>query len=102
MVGGKVPLEELRINLTLTNYPSHYKNNSLQKLLGSKLNATIGDTISFYKSDRQGAATINPRLISCKKYLQLLQSSLEETLKLMGYDYLRDVLGYRNIQDFNE
>jgi DNA polymerase, archaea type len=102
MVDGKVPLEDLRINLTLTNYPSHYKNNSLQKLLGSKLNATIGDTISYYKSDCQGSATINPRLISCKKYLQLLQSSLEETLKLMGYDYLRDILGYRKIQDFNE
>jgi hypothetical protein len=62
--------------------------------LGSK------DTIEYYKSDIvAGGGTSNPNLISRKKYLKMLMTTVEDSLRVMGDDFERDILGQRNIHD---
>jgi DNA polymerase, archaea type len=100
MENNKVPLEELRIQLMLTKNPKEYKINSLQRIVGTELNASQGETIVYYKSTTAGGGTSNPNLISPRKYLQILQTSLEETINLLGYDYTQDIVGYTKIHDY--
>ena len=56
----------------------------------------------YYSSNQllQGAVTSNPNLISPRKYLQILQTSLAETINLLGYDYMQDMVGYTKIHDY--
>ena len=100
MQNNKVPLEELRIQLTLTKNPKEYKINSLQRIVGTELDASLGETIVYYKSTTAGGGTSNPNLISPRKYLQILQTSLAETINLLGYDYMREIVGHTKIPDY--
>jgi hypothetical protein len=62
--------------------------------LGSK------HTIEYYKSDIvAGGGTSNPNLISRKKYLKMLMTTVKDSLRVMGYDFERDILGQHNIYD---
>jgi len=62
------------------------------------LHSSKGDTIKYYKSDIvAGGGTSNPNLISRKKYLEMLKTTVEDSLKVMGYDFDRDILGQRKI-----
>jgi DNA polymerase elongation subunit (family B) len=100
MESGLVPLEELGINLTLTKNPSEYPENSLQRLLGSESDTNEGDIIRYYKSESIGGGTSKPNLISRKKYLEMLGTTVGDALTSMGYDYKRDIIGCRKILDY--
>jgi len=98
---GQVPLQELEIKQTLARNPIEYAENSLQRVVGNELGASQGDTIKYYKSDIvAGGGTSNPNLISRSKYLEMLRTIVEDSLKIMGYDFDRDILGQRNIHDY--
>jgi DNA polymerase, archaea type len=99
MESGHVPLEDLEIRLMLTKDPSEYPENSLQRILGTELDATQGDSIKYYKSDIIGGGTSNPNLISRRKYLEILKTTMEDNLKVMGYTFLQDIMGIRDVLD---
>jgi len=96
---GQVFLSELVIKLTLQKDPDKYAQNSLQRTVGLELNAKQGDTLSYYKSDISGGGSSNIDLISTRKYLEILRTTVEDSLKLMGYDYLQDIVGCRKFDD---
>lgn len=99
MEARQVPLEELEINLTLVKNPDKYPESSLQRIVGSELGASQGDTINYYKSNTTGGGTASPNLINRRKYLEMLKTTVEDCLKLMGYDYYKDVVGQLKICD---
>jgi len=73
--------------------------NSFQRVVGNKLVAEQGDTIIYYKSDIAGGGTSNPNLISRRKYLDMLRTTVEDGLQVMGYDFGRNILGQYRIRD---
>lgn len=93
----RVPLEELEINLTLVKNPKQYSKNSLQRLLGNELEADEGDSIKYYKSDIIGGGTSNPRLISRRKYLEMLRTTVGDSIQAMGYDFDKDIVGEKRL-----
>jgi DNA polymerase I len=93
MQSGLVPLEELLIKGILQKDPNEYPKNRVQRLVGTELHSSKGDTIKYYKSDIAGGGTSNPNLISRRKYLEMLRTTVEDSLKVMGYDFDRDILG---------
>lgn len=98
MESGQVPLEELLIKGILQKDPNQYPKNSLQRLVGIELHSSKGDTINYYKSDIvAGGGTSNTNLLSRRKYLEMLKTTVEDSLKVMGYDFDRDILGQRKI-----
>lgn len=92
---GQVSLEELEIKLTLAKKPEEYPENRLQRLIGSELDANQGDTIKYYKSNTLGGGTSNSNLISWRKYLEMLRTIFDDSLKVMGFDFNRDILGQK-------
>ena len=99
MERGQVLLDELEIKLMLAKDPSEYGMHSLQRVVGNELGAKQGDTIVYYKSEIAGGGTSNPNLISRKKYLEMLWTTVEDSLKIMEYDFDRYIVGYRRLDD---
>ena len=99
MEEGQVPLEELQIKLVLQKNPNEYPENSLQRKLSVEKRGNVqqGDLIVYYKSNKTGGGTINPSLFSIKKYLEMFESLFEEALKVMGYNFKQDVIGFTRL-----
>lgn len=71
--------------------------------MGTELKASEGDTKKYYKSDIvSGGGTSNFNLISRKKYLEMLKTTIEDSLKLMGYDYNREIVSQQKLTDKDE
>ncbi len=100
MERGQVAPELLAITSTLKKDPLSYSNNAYQRIVGNQLNVKEGDSIKYYKSNTRGMAHSNPSFIDIGKYLEMMQSSFEEQLKVLGYDFLRDVVGVKSLADF--
>ncbi len=100
MEEGLIPLDDLGIKLTLKKNPQDYTKNSMQRVLGLQSNLDQGNALKYYKSDVIGGGTSNPNLISRRKYLDMLRTTVEDSLKVMGYDFLHDIVGYRKIRDY--
>ena len=98
---GHVPLEDLEIKLTLAKDPDEYPLYCLQRHVGTELSASQGDTIRYYKSDRTGGGTSHANLISRRKYLVILRTAVEDSLIVMGCDYLRDIVGFSSLDECN-
>ena len=96
---GQVPIEELQIKLVLLKNPEEYPENSLQRKLSVEKvsNVQQGDSIIYYKSNKIGGGTINPSLYSIKKYLEMRESTFEDVLSLMSFDFKRDVIGFTSL-----
>lgn len=45
-------------------------------------------------------ARSNPVFIDRAKYLEIMQSTFEEQLKVLGYNFLIDVVGVKSLADF--
>ena len=97
MEEGQVPIEELQIKLVLQKNPEEYPENSLQRRIS--LEKGEGDSIIYYKSNKTGGGTTNPSLYSIKKYLEMRESTFEDVLAVMGFDYKRDVIGFTSLSD---
>jgi hypothetical protein len=41
----------------------------------------------------------DPIFLSRAKYLQMLKSTFEDQLKVLGYDFMQDVIGIRSLAD---
>jgi len=100
MESRSISLHELIIKITLKKDPSEYSQNSLQRVVGTEIGAKQGDTICYYKSDISGGGTSRVDLISRRKYLEMLRTTVEDSLKIMGYDYIQNIVGFRNLSDF--
>jgi hypothetical protein len=100
MERGQVPSEMLSITSTLKKDPIDYSKNSYRRIVGNQLNAKEGDSITYYKSSTKGMAHSNPAFIDIGKYLDMMQSTFEKQVELLGYDFLRDVVGVKNLADF--
>lgn len=100
MESGQVTLDELLVKGTLQKDPNEYPKNRVQRVVGTELHSSKGDTIKYYKSDIvAGGGTSNPNLISRGKYLEMLRATVEDSLNVMGYNFDRNILGQRNIHD---
>jgi DNA polymerase, archaea type len=99
MEKGIVAPELLEIKTTLRKDPESYPQNRYQHIVGNQLNAKEGDTIKYYKSDTIGKAHSNRIFISWAKYSQMLKSTFEDQLKVLGYDFMKDVVGVRSLAD---
>ena len=95
MEEGQVPIDELQIKLVLLKNPEEYPENSLQRRIGS--DKREGDLIIYYKSNKTGSGTITPSCYSIKKYLEMRESTFEDVLSLMGFDFKRDVIGFTSL-----
>jgi DNA polymerase I len=100
MERGQVPSELLVITSTLKKDPLSYCNNAYQRIVGNQLNAKEGDSIAYYKSDTRGMAHSKPLFIDIGKYLEMMQSTFEEQLQVLGYDFQRDVVGVKSLADY--
>ena len=100
MERGQVAPDLLAINTTLKKNPLDYSKNAYQRIIGNQLNAKEGDVIKYYKSDTRGTAHSNSSLIDIGKYQEMMQSIFEEQLKVLGYDFQRDVVGVKNLADY--
>jgi DNA polymerase elongation subunit (family B) len=101
MESGLVPSELLVISTTIKKDPIEYSDNTYQRIVGSQVRAKEGDIIKYYKSTTKGQAHSNPSLLSRAKYLQMLKSTFEDQLKVLGYDFMQDVVGVRNLADIS-
>jgi DNA polymerase elongation subunit (family B) len=99
MEKGIVAPELLEIKTTLKKDPESYPQSRHQRIIGSQLNAKEGDTIKYYKSDTKSKAHSDPIFLSRAKYLQMLKSTFEDQLKVLGYDFMQDVVGVRSLAD---
>jgi DNA polymerase elongation subunit (family B) len=99
MESGLVPSELLVISTTIKKDPIEYSDNTYQRIVGSQVRAKEGDIIKYYKSTTKGQAHSNPSLLSHAKYLQMLKSTFEDQLKVLGYDFMQDVVGVRSFAD---
>ena len=100
MESRQVALDELLVKGTLQKDPNEYPKNRVQRVVGTELHSSQGDTIKYYKSDIvAGGGTPNPNLLSRRKYLEMLRTTLEDSLKIMGYDYMKDIVGFRKLVD---
>ena len=100
MESGQVPFELLAIRSTLNKAPKDYANNTYQKILANQTSAEEGDVLKYYKSNTKGKAHSNPAFISRSKYLEMLKTTFFDQLKVLGYDFLQDVVGTKSLADF--
>jgi DNA polymerase elongation subunit (family B) len=100
MESGRVPFELLAIRSTLNKAPKDYANDTYQKILAKQTNAEEGDVLRYYKSNTKGKAHSNPAFISRSKYLEMLKTTFFDQLKVLGYDFLQDVIGTKSLADF--
>jgi DNA polymerase elongation subunit (family B) len=99
MESGLVPSELLVISTTIKKNPIEYSDNTYQRIVGSQVRAKEGDIIKYYKSDTKGKAHSNPIFLSRNKYLQMLKTTFEDQLKVLGYDFMQDMVGVRSLAD---
>jgi DNA polymerase elongation subunit (family B) len=99
MEEGQIPIEELQIKLVLQKNPDDYSENSLQRRLSLEKGGDIqqGDSIIYYKSNKIGGGTTNSSIYSIKKYLEMHESTFEDVVQLMGFDFKRDVIGFTSL-----
>jgi DNA polymerase I len=97
MERGLVPSELLAIRTVLKKDPQEYSDNIYQRIIGNQVGAKEGDTIKYYKSTTIGQVHSNPALLSRAKYLEMMKSTFEEQLKVLGYDFIRDVVGVKSL-----
>ncbi len=97
---GQVPSEQLAIHHTLRRNPDEYSLNAYQRIVGNQQNAKEGDTINYYKSNTPGKAHSNPAFIDWGIYQEMLKSTFEKQLKVLGYDFSKDVKGVISLDDF--
>jgi hypothetical protein len=100
MEKGIVAPELLEIKTTLKKDAESYPQNRYQRIVGNQVNAKEGGIIKYYKSDTKGKAHSDPDLLSRTKYLQMLKSTFEDQLKVLGYDFTHDVVGVRSLAEF--
>jgi DNA polymerase I len=100
MERGQVSPGLLAINTTLKKDPWEYSTNAYQRIVGNQLNVKEGDSIKYYKSNSRGMAHSNPAFIDIAKYLEMIQSTFEDQLKVLGHDFLIDVVGVKSLADF--
>ncbi|WP_148686800.1 DNA polymerase domain-containing protein [Candidatus Nitrosocosmicus hydrocola] len=100
MEKGQVPHELLAISLTLSKDPSEYASGDFQNIVGKQLRAKEGDAIKYYKANFPGKAHSDPGFIDRSKYLEMLQSTFEEQVKCLGYNYYNHVKGDTTLDDF--
>jgi DNA polymerase I len=98
MERGLVPSEILAIISILKKDPDAYSKNAYQRTIGNQVGAKEGDTIKYYKSTNNQAHS-NPELLSRAKYLDMMKSTFEEQLKVLGYDFIKDVVGVKSLAD---
>ena len=97
MERGLVSSDLLAISTILKKDPSGYSENTFQRIVGSQLGAKEGDPIKYYKSTTKGKAHSDPALLSRAKYLDMMKSTFEEQLKVIGYDFVKDVVGVKSL-----
>lgn len=100
METGQIPIELLAIRTTLNKAPQDYANNTYQKILANQTSAEEGDVLKYYKSNTRGKTHSNPAFISRSKYLEMLKTTFSDQLKVLGYDFLQDVVGTKSLADF--
>jgi DNA polymerase elongation subunit (family B) len=98
MERGLVSSDLLAITTVLKKDPDAYSKNAYQRIVGNQVRAKEGDTIKYYKSTN-GQAHSNPALLSRTKYLDMMRSTFEEQLKVLGYDFVKDVVGVKTLAD---
>ena len=100
METGQVPIELLAIRTTLNKAPQDYANDTYQKILANQTSAEEGDVLKYYKSNTRGKAHSDSAFISRSKYLEMLKTTFSDQLKVLGYDFLQDVVGTKSLADF--
>ena len=100
MESGQVPIELLAIRTTLNKGLQDYDNDTYQNILENQTSAEEGDVLKYYKSSTRGKIHSNPAFISRSKYLEMLKTIFSDQLKILGYDFLQDVVGTKSLADF--
>jgi DNA polymerase I len=107
----QVPKERLAISLTLSKNPLEYKNDCLQKRLGTQLKLKKGDTLFYYKCDKQATyidqsgqnrtrkigESVDPNDISYAKYKEMLLNAVKDVIQILGYSVEKDLLAKRKL-----
>jgi len=109
----QVPKERLAMSLTLTKNPKDYTNDCLQKRLGSKLRLKKGDTLVYYKCNKQvivcgggqpgknlsrtGSESDDPNDTSYAKYKEMLISTVKDVIEILGYSVQKDLLAKKKL-----
>ena len=102
----KVSADKLAISLILIKNPEEYSNDCFQKRLGTKNNLKKGDTIVYYKCDKQKvikdnlgncqtkniSESDNSEDISYAKYKEMLINSIKDVIEILGYDIEQDLI----------
>jgi len=99
MEKGLVSPDLLAIKTILKKDPRQYSYNSHQRVIGSRLGAAEGDVIKYYKSTTRGKAHSNSALLSRAKYLEMMKNTFKEQLKVLGYDFMKDVVRVTSLAD---
>jgi len=99
MEKGLVSPDLLAIKTILKKDPRQYSYNSHQIVIGSRLGAAEGDVIKYYKSTTRGKAHSNSALLSRAKYLEMMKNTFKEQLKVLGYDFMKDVVRVTSLAD---
>ncbi len=108
-----VPKERLSISIVLKRDPEDYAHDDKQKRLGTKLGLKKGDSLIYYKCDKQEITgdskgkqrtrTVNesedPNDISYAKYKELLLNSVKDLLEILGYNVDKDRLPKKKWSD---
>jgi DNA polymerase elongation subunit (family B) len=109
----QVPAEKLSLSLTLNKNPKEYSNDCLQKRIGIKNNLKKGDTLVYYKCDKQEVVkdnqgnyqtkrvseSDNPVDISYAKHKEMLVNSVKDVLEILGYDIEQDLFPKKRLVD---
>ena len=107
----KVPKERLAISLALRQEPNEYVNDCLQKRLGLEMGLQKGDTLVYYKCDKQEitvdpcgkqrtkivSESDDPADISYAKYKELLLNSVKNIIEILGYSIEQDLLSKKKL-----
>jgi DNA polymerase elongation subunit (family B) len=80
----KVSMDLLKISVKLSKDPKQYAVNNPKKKIGLLLNAKAGDVIEYYKSDNTDGISINSNDICIAKYKEMLLSSVNDALEILG------------------
>ena len=97
----------------LNKNPQEYANDCLQKRLGIKNNLKKGDTLVYYKCDKQEvikdhlgncqtkniSESDNPEDISYAKYKEMLINSVKDVIEILGYDIEQDLVPKKRLAD---
>ncbi len=109
----QVPKERLAISLVLAKNPEDYTHDDKQKRLGTKLGLKKGDTLTYYKCDKQElthdtrgkektrtvSESDDPDDISYAKYKEMLLNSVNDVIEILGYSVEKDLLSKKKFSD---